>query len=117
VGLRIIAEIVVPVGFATSQGVIPTVDREAVVLNCSVGTCLTQTRDALVHSMAYLLSNGDLRDLPIPGSDLTVLIVSASCRARGDECICRNSAGLSRYLHSHLMSALGHKQPLETSLA
>jgi len=33
--------------------------------------------------------------LLIPSSALNVLIVSASCRAGGDGCICRNGAGLS----------------------
>lgn len=52
------------------------------------------------------------RPLSIPGSALTVLIVSASCSTRGDGCICQNSAGLSQYLHSYLMCASGRLLPI-----
>ncbi len=45
---------------------------------------------------------------PIPSNALAVAIVSAPSEMRGDECICRNNAGISAFLSNYPMSALGH---------
>lgn len=39
--------------------------------------------------------------LQTPGSALTALIGIAPCAAGGDECICRNSAGVSGFLRKN----------------
>ena len=49
-------------------GHIPSSSIGKFVANGRLSRCCTQTGDALAHSKAYLLTEGELRDPLIPGS-------------------------------------------------